>query len=451
VKLYILEIFTAKVLIIAFKKVILGQNLYIYKRFILMSIFKIFKESLRFAIQALFGNKLRAFLSLLGVSVGVFAIISVFALVDSLERNIRNSLDSLGDNVVFVMKWPWASGQNYPWWKYYQRPLPVLSELPALESRLELAEAITFVAKVSNKSVKYGSNDLEGVGLVAVSHAYQDVYDFDLSKGRYFTALESNTGKPVSVIGANIAEKLFESRNPIGEEIKFMGQKVLVVGVFSKVGDNLIGNSDDNNIVIPVQFARGFVRINNVTTNPQFSVKAQAGVSNNQLKEDLVRVMRSIRRLPPKADDNFALNETSMLSQGIDSLFRIVDLAGLIIGGFSLLVGGFGIANIMFVSVKERTAIIGVQKSLGARNQFILMQFLFEAVLLSVIGGFVGLLLVYFGTLIANASLEFELVLSLQNVLMGFFVSIFIGLVSGAIPAYSAARLDPVEAIRSGQ
>lgn len=381
----------------------------------------------------------------------MFAIISVFALVDSLERNIRNSLESLGDNVVFVMKWPWASGQDYPWWKYYQRPLPQLNELSPLESRLELAEAVTFISRVDDKSAKYQNNDLEGIQLVAVSHAYQDVYDFELSMGRYFSSLESNSGKPVSVIGANIAEKLFESENPIGKEVSFMGQKAMVVGVFSKVGDNLIGNSDDNSIVIPVEFAREFIRLNSESTNPQFSVKAKVGVSNTQLKEDLVRVMRSIRRLSPKSEDNFALNETSILTKGVEGLFRIVDLAGLIIGGFSLLVGGFGIANIMFVSVKERTTIIGVQKSLGARNRFILMQFLFEAVLLSIIGGFLGLVLVYFGTLMANVILDFELILSLQNIVSAFFISVVIGVVSGAIPAYSAARLDPVEAIRSGQ
>lgn len=390
-------------------------------------------------------------MSLLGVSIGVFAIISVFALVDSLERNIRNSLESLGDNVVFVMKWPWASGQDYPWWKYYQRPLPQLNELSPLESRLELAEAVTFISRVDDKSAKYQNNDLEGIQLVAVSHAYQDVYDFELSMGRYFSTLESNSGKPVSVIGANVAEKLFESENPIGKEVSFMGQKAIVIGVFSKVGDNLIGNSDDNSIVIPVQFAREFIRLNSVSANPQFSVKAKVGVSNTQLKEDLVRVMRSIRRLSPKSEDNFALNETSILTKGVEGLFRIVDLAGLIIGGFSLLVGGFGIANIMFVSVKERTTIIGVQKSLGARNRFILIQFLFEAVLLSIIGGFLGLVLVYFGTLMANVILDFELILSLQNIVSAFFISVVIGVVSGAIPAYSAARLDPVEAIRSGQ
>lgn len=415
-----------------------------------MIIFKILQESFRFALQALFGNKLRTLLSLLGVTIGIFAIVSVFAVVDSLERNIRKSVESLGENVVFVTKWPWAMGGDYPWWKYYQRPVPTLRELPALEQRLEAAEAVAFVAGAGNKTAKYGANDVEGVGVAGVSHHYQDVYGFELSEGRYFSLLESATGKPVAVIGHNIVEALFEGESPIGKQIKFMGQKATVIGVFEKAGDSIIGNSDDDNIVIPVKFARNFVRLNSESTNPMFMVKAKEGVSNAQLKDDLVRVMRSVRRLAPKSDDNFALNETSILSKGIDMMFSAIDLAGIVIGGFSLLVGGFGIANIMFVSVKERTNIIGIQKAIGAKNYFILLQFLFEAVLLCLIGGAIGLLLVYAGTSLANQYIDFDIALSTNNIITGLWVSVLIGVVSGLIPALSASRLDPVEAIRSG-
>jgi putative ABC transport system permease protein len=417
----------------------------------MMILLKILQESFRFAIQALIGNKLRTLLSLLGVTIGIFAIISVFAVVDSLERNIRNSVEALGDNVVFVTKWPWAMGGDYPWWKYYQRPVPTLQELSSLEQRLEVAEAVTFVAGAGNKTAKFESNDIEGIGIAGVSHGYQDVYGFELSSGRYFSLLESATGKPVVIIGANISEGLFEGEDPLGKEIKFMGQKATVIGVFEKAGDSIIGNSDDNNVVMPVKFARNFIRLNSESTNPMFMVKAKEGVSNEQLKDDLTRVMRSVRRLSPKSDDDFALNETSILSNGIDMMFGVIDLAGIIIGGFSLLVGGFGIANIMFVSVKERTNIIGIQKAIGAKNYFILLQFLFEAILLCLIGGAFGLLLVYGGTVFANAYIDFDVSLSLTNIITGLWVSVLIGIVSGMIPAVSASKLDPVEAIRSGQ
>lgn len=416
-----------------------------------MSLYHILREGFSFALQALFGNKLRAFLSLTGVSIGVFAIISVFAVVDSLEKNIRDNVESLGENVVFVMKWPWAMSENYPWWKYYQRPLPSLQELTYLEDRLQVAESIVFMVTANGQTAKHSTNDVDEIGVSAVSHAFDQVYSFDLLHGRYFSSVESATGKPVAIIGFNIAEKLFGQESPIGQEIKFMNQKATIIGVFSEVGDNIVGNSDDDNIVIPVQFARRFMDFKNESSNPMLSVKAKEGVTNEQLKVDLTRVMRSIRRLAPTAENNFALNQTSMLSKGLDSLFKIIDLAGLIIGGFSLLVGGFGIANIMFVSVKERTGIIGVQKSLGARNYFIMIQFLFEAVLLSLVGGFLGLLLVYLAVLIANSNLDFKLVLSVSNLITGFLVSILVGLISGIIPAYTASRMDPVEAIRSGQ
>jgi len=415
-----------------------------------MILLKILQESFRFAIQALIGNKLRTLLSLLGVTIGIFAIISVFAVVDSLERNIRTSVESLGDNVVFVNKWPWSMGGDYPWWKYYQRPLPTIQELASLEQRLEMAEAVAFVAGAGNKTAKYKSNDVEGIGVAAVSHGYQDVYGFDLSSGRYFSILESATGKPVAIIGDNIAQSLFEGENPLGKVIKFMGQRATVIGVFEKAGDSIIGNSDDDNVVIPVKFGRNFIRLNSESTSPLFMVKAKQGVSNEQLKDDLTRVMRSVRRLSPKADDNFALNETSILSNGIDMMFSVIDLAGIIIGGFSLLVGGFGIANIMFVSVKERTNIIGIQKAIGAKNHFILLQFLFEAILLCLIGGILGISVVYVGTLIADYYIDFEIALSASNVITGLWVSVLIGIISGMIPAIAASKLDPVEAIRSG-
>ena len=416
-----------------------------------MILLKIFQESFRFAIQALFGNKLRTLLSLLGVTIGIFAIISVFTVVDSLERNIRASIESLGENVVFVTKWPWAMGAEYPWWKYYQRPLPTIQELASLEQRLEMAEAATFVAGAGNKTAKFESNDVDGIGVAGISHGYQNVYGFELSSGRYFSLLESATGKPVAIIGANISEVLFDGIDPLGKEIKFMGQKAIVIGVFEKAGDSIIGNSDDDNIVIPVKFARNFIRLNSESTNPIFMVKAKEGVSNEQLKDDITRVMRSVRRLSPKSDDDFALNETSILSNGIDMMFGVIDLAGIIIGGFSLLVGGFGIANIMFVSVKERTNIIGIQKAIGAKNYFILLQFLFEAILLCLIGGALGILLVYGGTLLANAYIDFDISLSTNNIITGLWVSVLIGIISGMIPAVAASKLDPVEAIRSGQ
>ena len=178
-------------------------------------------------------------------------------------------------------------------------------------------------------------------------------------------------------------------------------------------------------------------------------IRAKKGINNEALKSELTGIMRSIRKLKPLADDDFALNETSMLSKGFDPIFDIIGLAGWIIGGFSIIVGGFGIANIMFVSVKERTSLIGIQKSLGAKNYFILTQFLIESVLLSLLGGLIGLLLVFIIAFLINLFADLGIMLNQSNVILAITVSVLIGVISGFVPAYTASQLDPVEAMRS--
>jgi putative ABC transport system permease protein len=282
-----------------------------------------------------------------------------------------------------------------------------------------------------------------------VTQDYDKVWSFELSDGRYFTPSESTSGKGVAIIGSTIAENLFNGTEAVGQDIKVFGRKLEVIGLFKKEGSSSIGNSADDQIVIPINFARNVIDINFEGYNPMLIVKAKAGVSNDQLRDELTGIMRSIRRLKPGAEDNFAINETSLLTQGFESLFDIISIAGWVIGGFSLLVGGFGIANIMFVSVRERTNIIGIQKSLGAKNFFILFEFLFEAIILCLMGGVIGLLLVYVGTLIVSGAFDMELSLTLGNIMMGILVSAFIGLLAGVIPAWSASRMDPVVAIRA--
>ena len=192
--------------------------------------------------------------------------------------------------------------------------------------------------------------------------------------------------------------------------------------MIKKEGEDVFGNSNDNWILIPANFARKVVDVNNVGTT--IIAKGKPNISNDQMKDELTGIMRSIRKLPPKADDDFAINETDIISKGFDELFAIIAMVGWIIGGFSLLVGGFGIANIMFVSVKERTTQIGIQKSLGAKNYFILLQFLFEAVFLSLMGGVVGLIIVYILTFVVSSMFDFELILTFGNILLGVGVSI---------------------------
>ncbi|MAZ93563.1 MAG: ABC transporter [Lentimicrobiaceae bacterium] len=411
-----------------------------------MKVLKLISESILFASNALAINKIRSILSLLGITIGIFSIISVFTVFDSLENAIKSEINSLGSNVIFIQKWPWAVGSEYPWWKYYQRPEPKLKEMGEIMKRSNTVDASAFMVTV-NRDVYYGADKVENVPVVSVSQDYTKVMPFDLQEGRYFTPAESYSGRNIAIIGADIAEGLFKGRDAIGKQIKVFGRKTDVIGVTKKQGEDVFGNSKDNWIIIPAKYGQKLLDFRRTGTT--IIVKARPDVSNDQMIDELAGIMRSIRKLPPSADDSFALNETDIINKGFDQLFAVIATVGWIIGGFSLLVGGFGVANIMFVSVKERTNQIGIQKALGAKNYFILLQFLFEAVFLAIIGGILGLLIVYALTFMIGSIFNFELILTLGNITLGILVSAMIGFVSGFIPAWSASRLDPVEAMRS--
>jgi putative ABC transport system permease protein len=412
-----------------------------------MLLLRLIRESYLFAFQAIVVNKLRTLLSLLGITIGIFAVITVFTIVDSMQISIKKDIESLGDNVLFVEKWPWAFGGDYPWWKYLNRPVPNTDELDELQKRVDGAEAVSLMISTS-KTIKHQEKSLDNTAVMCVSRDYEKTMTVDISDGRYFTASEISGGKGVVIVGATIATDLFNNTDPIGKYIKIFGRNVQIIGVMAKQGESLFGGSADNQVILPITFVNNIIDTRWEGYNPIIIAKARAGVSNDELRDEITGSMRSIRKLKPGSEDNFAINETSLLTKGFDELFKILSISGWVIGGFSLLVGGFGIANIMFVSVRERTPIIGIQKSLGAKSYFILLEFLFEAIFLSLIGGLVGLLLIWLGTLLTKGS-SFTLYLTGNNIALGLSVSFFIGVVAGLIPAFIASRLDPVEAIRS--
>jgi len=417
-----------------------------------MVFLNILKESFLFAVSALKVNRLRTLLTLLGITIGIFAIISVFTVLDSLENTIRNSLSSLGDDVVYIQKWPWAPppGEEYAWWEYLKRPVPSVEEYEQIKKRSDRAEIVNFAASTL-RNVKYKSTTRENTIIWANSHEFEKIRNFELTEGRYFTLFESIAGKNICLIGHQVAEDLFRGASPVGKEIKIQGRKIVVIGRIAKEGKDILnsGGSLDEMIIIPVMYAKKIMDIKSENTNPMIMVKAKPHVSISELKDELRSIIRSVRTINPRQKDNFALNQSSILNSALNSIFGIINLAGWLIGGFSILVGGFGIANIMFVSVKERTNLIGIQKSLGAKRSFILLQFLFEAVMLSLIGGIIGLVLIYIGSIIASNKIDLEITLTLGNIILGLFISIIIGIISGIFPSYKAARLNPVEAINT--
>lgn len=404
-------------------------------------------ESFRFSWQALRSNLLRTTLSLLGVTVGIFAIIAVFTLVDSLERNIKDSLSFIGDKVVYVQKWPWIFGGEFQWWKYFQRPVPTYSEYRFLSDRLESAEAVVAMDFKGRVTVKHNNNSMASL-IQGTTLDYNKISEVPIEQGRYFTQQEIDVARNVAIIGADVAENLFPAQDPVGKTFKLSGHNFTVIGVQRKKGESIlnVGGNPDIKCLIPYgAFAKLF---HSVQPDIDIAIKGydtDEGLA--ELESEIRGLLRTRRGLRPLQEDNFAINRPEAAAQAISGIFSVLTIAGWVIGGFSILIGGFGIANIMFVSVKERTNIIGIQKSLGAKNYFILCQFLFEAVLLSLVGGIAGIFLVYLLSFMDLGSLDLQL--TPGNITLGLGVSSVIGILSGIIPAFSASRMDPVIAIRA--
>ena len=412
-----------------------------------MMFLKLLRESFLFAFQAVILNKLRTFLSLLGITIGIFAIISVFTILDWMESSIRENIASLGDKTIYIDKWPWAFDPNIAWWEMVKRPVPTIREYEELKGRLRNAEAMAFIVQ-SAVTVKYRNNSVENIGFLSTTHDFADIRSFEIEKGRYFSLFESKSGKNRAVLGAVLAEKLFENTNPIGKVITVRGKKLVVSGVLKKEGVGGLGDDGfDKVVIVPINNTRNMINLRSESLQPLIMVKAREDVSMVEFEDDLVATMRAIRKLKPDEKDDFALNQASLITQGMEAIFSGINLGGWIIGGFSILVGGFGIANIMFVSVKERTKIIGIQKALGAKKMFILQEFLYESILLSLVGGVFGLLLVFTGTIVMRNLWDLNITLTFGNIFLAIFISGTIGVISGYAPAQSASSLDPVEAM----
>jgi putative ABC transport system permease protein len=409
--------------------------------------FKLLKEGFIFAVNSIIVNKLRTFLSLFGITIGIFSIISVFTVLDWMEKSIRDSISSLGDNVVYVQKFPWSFDPNLAWWDIIKWPSISSNDFESIQKKSTKTESVCF-AVFQSEQIRYKKNVANEATLGAVTIDFENVRSFEIENGRYFSPYESSSGKNVAILGAEIAKNLFENNDPVGKEIIVAGFKTTVIGVFKKEGKGGIGdNGMDDLTIIPLNFGKSFINLKNRFVESQLIIKAKPGVQILELSDETTMILRAARRLQPNEISNFSVNKASLLTQGFDAVFTGINIGGWLIGGFAILVGGFGIANIMFVSVRERTNIIGIQKALGAKRFFILQQFLVESVLLSVIGGLLGLFMIFSATIVINYLYELNMYLTLANAFLAVFISGIIGIVAGYAPAYAAAKMNPVEAI----
>ncbi len=408
------------------------------------------QEAILLTLKFLRANKLRSFLSVLGITIGIFCIVAILTATHSLEQNIRSNIDKLGDKIVYVQKMPWMFSGSSNWWEYFRRPDATIREYKRLEKECnrDIVKETAFFFEFGNNNLKSKYEEISNVKITAVLGKFFEINQWQILYGRSFTDLEISNGKNVAIVGYNLGLNLFNGSNPIGKELKLKGTKVTVIGILEKQGSTMGGQQYDDVLILPGTYASKFAKPNTNGVGSAIVVNGQEKVDMKLLDFELTRIMRSVRKLKPREKSNFAINKLTMISDSLSQTFSMINLVGCIIGGFSLLVGGFGIANIMFVSVKERTSIIGLQKSLGARKKFILSQFLFEAVILCIVGALIAILfVVIFGILVSRFT-EFQIFYSSFILFLGISTSILIGLIAGFAPAISASKMDPVVALR---
>jgi putative ABC transport system permease protein len=411
--------------------------------------FEILFTTLKLALQELGKNKMRTFLSLFGVTIGIFCIIGVLSTVSSLEKNIQDGVKSLGTNTIYIDKWDYQGGADYPWWKYVNRPSPKLIETNLLRDKVRAD--INIVYNFTTQSfIQYENDKLDGINYHGITEEFDKIQPIEILYGRYLNQMEFDYGTNSIVIGYENAEKLFgNAEKALGKTVDLRNKKAVVVGIIKKQGKNLVGGWEfDQSIVLSYKFMKQML-FNERFNNPKIIVKGPEGMSSDALKDELKGAMRSIRRLSPIEEDDFSLNAISDFSKTVSSLFANVNLGGWMIGMLSLIVGAFGIANIMFVTVRERTPIIGLKKAIGAKKRTILMEFLLESAMICIIGGLIGVILVVLMAQLLTSVFNFPVFVSGNILTLAIGICISIGMLAGIIPAVIAAKMDPVVAIRS--
>lgn len=407
-------------------------------------------NSFRMALQELKVNKLRTFLSLFGITIGIFCIIGVLATVHSLEAKVQSDVQSLGSNSIYIDKWEYEGGPDYPWWKYVNRPTPKYDEVKLIREKSTLAEYICYFNS-TNANMQAGASQLNNVSIDGVSEEFNKIQTIDIAYGRYLNESEFLRGNPVGVLGYENANQLFGSaEKAVGKTVSFDKKTITIIGVIAKQGSSIIGGYDyDHSIILSYRSFASIYNVNGNNTQPYIMVKGLDNVPTTAMVDELEGIMRQIRKLSPSEEDNFSLNDINVFSQQVSGFFGNVNKGGWAIAGLSLIVGAFGVANIMFVTVRERTSQIGLKKAIGAKSKTILTEFLLESAFLCILGGVFGLVLVWALTSVLSSVLPFPIIIAGNIILLAFSICIGLGILSGIIPASIAAKMNPVVAIRS--
>jgi putative ABC transport system permease protein len=411
--------------------------------------FNIIYTSLKMALQEFRSNKLRTFLSLLGITFGIFCIISVLATVSSMKTAVQNDINALGSNSVFIDKWQYENDGPFPWWRYYKRPSPKYEELKQLNERVPIIENAAFM--MNDQSVlEYENDKLDNVKYYGVTEDFSKIEHFNIGEGRYLQQTDFDRGANSVILGFNVAEKIFSNpERAIGKVIRLKGGKpAIVLGVIEKQGSSLLDMwAFDDCIIMPYKFLKQMIRDDDA--NPVLIVDGGKNISIPVLKDELTGAMRSIRKLSPGQDDNYSLNDIQTLTKSTDVIFTNLNIGGWAIAALSLIVGMFGVANIMFVTVRERTSQIGLKKALGAKKSTIVSEFLLESSFLCIIGGLIGLVAVFILAGVFTALFHFNVTIPVDIIALAIGICLTVGILAGIIPAVIASRLDPVVAIRS--
>ncbi len=399
------------------------------------------RDALVQAATSLVSHKLRAALTISGISIGITGVIIIFMVGAGMRTSFAKQLSTLGPNTLFVHKWKWGSGND--WWKYKNRPNVSMLDWHALVANTRLPVAIAPMV-TTNAVVAYGIKEVKGVETRGTTAGYLDATGWQVKRGRFLSELDYELGSDVCLIGADLEDAFFKGQEPLGHELRVGANlRCTVVGTFVRKG-NAFGQSQDRRIVIPLS---AFMRTFGSKRGLVIAVVAPEG-KVLETEDEVVAVMRNARRLNPEQEDTFSVNRQDKLLEGFNQTMLAVNIAGGLVGVIIAIVAGIGIMNILLVSVKERTREIGIRRALGARRSTILLQFLCEAVMVSLVGGLLGIALGAGAAAILDAVTPLPAAVDPRVVAGGVLGSFLLGVIFGLWPAMSAAFLHPIEALR---